>query len=102
MKNQKISSLLQLIESSPPILTQELEKAVSVSVSKSGIDQTDVSGTTLLHAACNAGNLPLVRWLVKHAANIERTDKHGFTPFLSAISNANTKVCFQYSKVLML
>ncbi|KAH3764539.1 GTP-binding protein yptV1 [Pelomyxa schiedti] len=90
--DSKVAGLIQLVEASPPSLTPELERNTSHCIAHGGVNQADITGTTLLHAACHSGNMPLVKWLLGKGANLESPDKHGWTPLLSALSNGHTDI----------
>ncbi|KAH3758454.1 Ras guanine nucleotide exchange factor [Pelomyxa schiedti] len=51
-----------------------------------GINGAAADGQTLLHAAAYAGNLELIKWLLKREAEIESKDELGWTPIMCAIN----------------
>lgn len=51
-----------------------------------GVNGCDEIGQTLLHGAALTGNNELVSWLLHKGANIDCSDRQGWTPLLMAIS----------------
>ncbi|KAH3745488.1 26S proteasome non-ATPase regulatory subunit 10 [Pelomyxa schiedti] len=95
--NNKTASLIQLVEVSPTF-SPELKRTLSAAVTTFGVDQVDISGTTLLHAACHCGNYELVKWLLSCGAHVDSVDRHGWTPLLSAVSTGQTKIAWTLLK----
>ncbi|KAH3764811.1 Ras guanine nucleotide exchange factor [Pelomyxa schiedti] len=65
-----------------PGLLEKLEECTKTV----GINGPAVDGQTLLHAAAYAGNLELIKWLLKRDADVESKDEMGWTPIMCAIN----------------
>ncbi len=66
------------------IQSQNTEK-VSFLLSE-GVDVSYIYNKPLLHTACNNGNVPIVKLLLNHGANVNQLDKSGNTALFYAVN----------------
>jgi hypothetical protein len=72
--------------SSPLSITPAFLAELSALIATTPIDEVDVSGQTLLHAAACNGYLFLVHWLLRKGASVDAVDEQSWTPFLAALA----------------
>lgn len=63
------------------------------------INRTDMFGKTLLYCACQRGNLPLVKKLIKNGADIHISDLNKFTPLMAAVCHNHYGVVRELMKI---
>lgn len=61
-------------------------------VSQGANSRTDAAGSTLLHHAAIAGNVPMMNWVLTLGLVIERRDNKGYTAIAKAVEKGNLAV----------
>jgi len=102
MKNVVIWLLSMALFISPSAYAGEIHDAVvqgniaNIRAILSGqpdlVNAKDEKGSTLLHLACNKGNLEVVEFLIEKGADIEAVNSGGFTPLQIASSRGQREV----------
>ena len=69
----------------------EIQKCIDQRV-KNFINTPNNDGNTALMTAISCGNYTLIRYLVEHGADVNKSNVFGLTPLVSAIEKANKKL----------
>lgn len=62
------------------------------------IDAMDINGKTLLHIACESGNLPMIGALIESGANVHLADRNGMTPSMIRPDEVSAAVASKIAK----
>ncbi|CAJ0953112.1 unnamed protein product, partial [Mesorhabditis belari] len=57
---------------------------VKASVNAKNVNEVVRNGRTALHLACDYGQTEVVKYLLEHGADVNKTDCHGISPLLYA------------------
>ena len=88
--NFKINELIQLHFQSQPIELNKIKELIAIGGDVNSVNKSNGLEWTILHYAVIDKNISLVKFLIKHGANVNAKNSHGLAPLWYSI-NQETK-----------
>eukprot|EP01105_Mastigella_eilhardi_P027237 TRINITY_DN82_c0_g2_i3.p1 TRINITY_DN82_c0_g2~~TRINITY_DN82_c0_g2_i3.p1 ORF type:complete len:572 (-),score=147.01 TRINITY_DN82_c0_g2_i3:452-2167(-) len=85
-QSEHVAGIIGRVEALPPTLPPHLEGEIAELCDAGLLEECDSQGNTLVHAACTAGNAPLLRWLLARRAPLDIGNNQGYTPLVCAVA----------------